>query len=74
MARSDALASESTHPSSDSGVRLRRTMHPLLATIENAPLVPISDEENAQLDEIVRTTTHWLSDEEFVESVGTHLE
>lgn len=74
MAQRDALAIDVVNPSSDSGVRLPRTTHPLLAAIENAPLDPISDEENAQLDEIVRTTTHWLSDEEFTASVGSHLE
>ena len=73
MAQRDALAVEVANPSSDSSVGLRRTTHPLLAAIEHAPLVPISDEENAQLDEIVRTTTHWLSDEAFTASVGSHL-
>jgi hypothetical protein len=69
MAQSDALVAE-VSPGSDSGVRIRRTVHPLLAAIESASLAPISDEENAQLDEIVRTTSHWLTDEEFVAAVG----
>lgn len=70
MAQNDALALDTSNPEADSGVRLRGTKHPLLVAIENAPLVPISDEENAQLDEILRTTTHWLSDDEFVAAIG----
>lgn len=75
MAQGDALAVDiASSPTSDSGVRIRRTMHPLLEAIENAPLVPISVEENAELDEIMRTTTDWLSDDEFTAAVGSHLE
>ncbi len=70
MAQSNALIADIVSPGSNSGVRLRRAVHPLLAAIESAPLEPISDEENAQLDEIRRTTTHWLTDEEFVAAVG----
>lgn len=70
MAQSNALIADIVSPGSDSGVRLRRTVHPLLTAIENAPLEPISDEENAQLNEILRTTTHWLTDEDFVAAVA----
>jgi hypothetical protein len=70
MAQSNVLIADIVSPGSDGGVRQRRTVHPLLTAIENAPLEPISDEENAQLDEILRTTTHWLTDEEFVAAVG----
>jgi hypothetical protein len=70
MAQGNALIADTLSPDSDSGVRLRRSVHPLLAAIEQAPLDPISDEENAQLDEILRTTTHWLTDEEFAAAVG----
>lgn len=73
MAQSNALTADIADPDSDSGVRLRRTVHPLLAAIENAPLDPISDEKNAELEEILRTTTHWLTDEEFVAAVGLNL-
>jgi len=69
MAQSTVLAAD-VSPGSDSGVRLRRSVHPLLAAIESAPLAPISDEENAQLDEIIRTTTKWLTEEEFAAAVG----
>jgi len=44
--------------------------HPLLAAIARAPLDPISDEENAALDELVRTTSEWMTDEAFVAAVG----
>ncbi|MBK9264275.1 MAG: hypothetical protein IPM54_31295 [Polyangiaceae bacterium] len=77
MAQSNALTAdiaspgpEAASPGSDSGVRLRSTVHPLLAAIESAPLAPISDEENAEFDNIVRTTTKWLTDEEFVAAAG----
>jgi len=73
MAQSNALAADVPNPDSDSGVRERRAMHPLLIAIENAPLDPISDEKKAELDEIFRTTTHWLTDEEFVAAVGLNL-
>ncbi len=75
MARGDALAADiAGSPISDSGVRIRRTVHPLLEAIESAPLVPISVEENAELDGIMRTTTNWLSDDEFAAAVGSHHE
>lgn len=73
MAQNNALIADPLSPDSDSGVRLRSSVHPLLVAIENAPLDPISDEENAELDEILRTTTRWLTDEEFVAAVGLNL-
>jgi hypothetical protein len=33
---------------------------PVLAAIDAAPFVPATDEENALLDGIERTTDHWL--------------
>jgi len=42
--------------------------HPLVSAIENAPVVLISDEENAKLDEIAKSS-RWLTDEEFKESL-----
>jgi uncharacterized protein YeeX (DUF496 family) len=42
--------------------------HPLITAIQNAPVVPISDEENAELDEIAKSS-RWLTDEEFRASV-----
>lgn len=47
-----------------------RATHPLVTAINNAPLSPISDEENAVLDGIVSNTSQWLTDEEFVAAVG----
>ncbi len=70
MAHDNAAAAELIEPVSESGVQLRGATHPLLAAIERAPLAAISDEENAILDEIVRTTDAWMTDEEFVASVG----
>lgn len=70
MAQSSALIPNVINMVSDGGVRARSKVHPLLAAIENAPLEPISDEENAQLDEILHSTTQWLTDEEFVSAVG----
>jgi len=71
MAQSSALIPNVSMVSDVSGgVRPRSKVHPLLAAIENAPLEPISDEENAQLDEVLHSTTNWLTDEEFMSSVG----
>lgn len=72
MAQSNALVPNVVNLLADAtgNVRTRSVVHPLLTAIENAPLEPISDEENAQLDEILQSTTHWLSDEEFMSSVG----
>lgn len=72
MAQSSALIPNVVNMVSDmnSGVRSRSKVHPLLAAIENAPLEPISDEENTQLDEILHSTTQWLTDEEFISAVG----
>lgn len=61
----DLRAVEADQPVSDSGVQVR-SAHPLLAAIARAPLDPISDEENALLDEIARTTDDWMTHEEFV--------
>jgi len=46
------------------GTTTRRAAHPLFAAIDRAPLEPVSDEENAMLDELERST-EWLTDEEF---------
>ena len=43
--------------------------HPLLEAIEKAPLDPISDEENAELDKLA-ASTEWIPDGEFCEMIG----
>ncbi len=70
MSDASALKIDAISPDSDSGVRRRSDVHPLLLAIEAAPLEPISDEEAAELDEIVRTTTKWLTTEEFLAATG----
>ena len=62
----DLAGDETNEPESKSGVRV----HPLIDAMSRAPLDPISDEENEILDEIVRTTDHWLTHEEFLAEVG----
>ena len=39
---------------------------PVLAAMENAPFVELTDEERALLDEAESLHTHWLSTEEFM--------
>ena len=46
------------------------TDDPVLRAIAAAPYVPISDEEMAFLDELERSTTRWLSSDEFLAEVG----
>jgi hypothetical protein len=70
MVHQNAASAEMIEPESESGIRVRGQEHPLLSAIACAPLDPISDEENALLDEITQTTSHWLSTEEFVASIG----
>lgn len=37
----------------------------VIAAAQNAPLVPLSDEERALLDEVEKGPVRWLSHEEF---------
>ena len=43
---------------------------PVLAAILRAPLVPLSEEENAELDAIERRTTRWIPHDELVATLG----
>jgi hypothetical protein len=47
-----------------------RDIDPVLAAIEAAPWVQLSDEEEAQLDEIERSATRTIPYDEFVSSLG----
>ncbi len=51
-----------------------RDIDPVLAAIEAAPWVQLSDEEEAQLDEIERTATRTIPYDEFVSSLEMHDE
>ncbi|UQA59090.1 hypothetical protein [Polyangium aurulentum] len=61
----DLGAAEVDQPASESGVQVR-SVHPLLAAIARAPLDAISDEENALLDDIARSTDAWTTHEDLV--------
>jgi hypothetical protein len=56
---------EAKGPESDSRAGVHR-VHPLLAAIERAPLEPISDEENALLDEILHRADYWVKHEDLI--------
>jgi hypothetical protein len=66
----DLAGVNTDEPESESGMT-RLVDDPILAAIEAAPFVPATDEENALLDEIERTTRRWIPHDEFVAALGT---
>lgn len=65
---------ETPEPASESGVRVRLTKSssvsvpaedPILASLKRAPLVPMTDEERALLDELPAEGIRWIPDDQF---------
>ena len=65
-----STAAEVLEQDLESGVRERRVIHPVELTLTNLPLDPISDEDNARIDETLRSTKRWLTHEELLASLG----
>ncbi len=61
---------QADEPASQSGVT-HRGNDPVLAAIDAAPWVPVSEDENALLDDIERSTVRWIPHDTFVAALET---